>query len=718
MTSAIRQAVLHRAFGLAARAVCGLVGLGLAIAAIGSGREIFLPELTAWLAAWGWLWTLLAAGLGFGLARRGWPPVRLLMRPARPLFLGAAFALALGTGIWAHFAIQKGVPDIPDELSYLHQARGFADGVLAPESPPLADFHYVSWGVHDRGRWYSVFPPGYGALLAIGVKAGLPWLVNPLLGALLVLALFALACDLFEGDGVGPRISVLLYLGSWFRLMHAGSYMSHPLAALLTALAALGAWRGIIAGTARSWALTAGVALGVLAATRPLNAVLLVIALAPFGLRRSALLRLWPALAALIPILIGYGAYNRTLTGAALLPPQQRYMEIKEQVKDCFRLGFGPGVGECPITQNTNYGKNGFQPRDAAINTGRRIDAFIRYSFGFAPLVLLPALGALLGAASVAAARRRALAAWLLIVTVVGYGLFFYHGVAYGARFYYEAFAFTLLLSAAGIVDLGRRLRTDVAGSLGAALPALLITGMIASWPAVDKHAGQRQRTQNGAQLAALRLPELRDAIVFADSMIIPAAMTEHPGAIDANHPLVVRDQGDAANAGFLRLHPGRPAYRLVGRKTVPLALPEHAPVRHEGGGLYPLEIAEGGFGDRISSDQAFNLPLSLSEALRFRANRDGARFAFPTWLPDEAAGAVTLHLETIAHDAGATIRVSIDGQPASAWLSTRMATPRLLGLDVPISLGAGRHWIQIELADDGPRQLLLDYIELRRPGG
>jgi hypothetical protein len=28
--------------------------------------------------------------------------------------------------VWAHHAIVKGVPDVPDELGYLHTARTFA----------------------------------------------------------------------------------------------------------------------------------------------------------------------------------------------------------------------------------------------------------------------------------------------------------------------------------------------------------------------------------------------------------------------------------------------------------------------------------------------------------------------------------------------------------------------------------------------------------------
>src|SRR5262249_3150023 len=165
-----------------------------------------------------------------------------------------------------------------------------------------------------------------------------------------------------------------------------------------------------------------------------------------------------------------------------------------------------------------------------------------------------------------------------------------------------------------------------------------------------------------------LRAPALRDAVIFVDSQVIPAAMTLHPGDIDANHPIVVRDYGDEADAGYLRVHP-RPAFRLVGRRAVPLHLPADAPIRDEGGGLYPLERATGGFGDRVGADQAFRVPLSNGQALRFRGRAAGAHFEFPTFAVD--AGAAILRVVTVAWPQGPKAQISVDGQVVSDWLDT-----------------------------------------------
>jgi hypothetical protein len=226
--------------------------------------------------------------------------------------------------VWAHRAIAKGVPDVPDELGYLHTARTFAQGHLTAPSPPAQEFYYVSWGLHDHDRWYAVFPPGYGATLAIGVAVGAPGWINPLLGAALVLVLFLLAEDLLGRDHLGARIAIVLYLASWFRLMNAASFMAHPLAALAGALAVLGLLRGVVwPGEHRArWAGVGGAALGVPGRDPPARrGDRRVRARAgdragagprAAGWRRGASLL---AVACGLPLVAGYLAYNRALTG-------------------------------------------------------------------------------------------------------------------------------------------------------------------------------------------------------------------------------------------------------------------------------------------------------------------------------------------------------------------------------------------------------------------
>jgi hypothetical protein len=722
---------VQRAFEIGARVVLAIVAVGCAIGLAVGGLSIFRSAIEQ-IAAPGYAMAIALAGIaGAVLARRGLPPGKLLERIPRFAFIAGAVAIALATGIWAHWKIQKGVPDVPDELGYLHQARTFADGWLVAPSPPLSEFHYVSWGTHDAGQWYAVFPPGYGVLLAGGVVVGAPWIVNPLLGAALALVIFALARRVFDDDGAGARLAVLVYLASWFRLVHAGSFMSHPTAALCAALAVLGAWRGLAATGSRAWAGVAGVAIAYLGATRQLDAVIVAVAIVPIVAWRFAsdasrwkpiAIRIAIAAACALPVAGGYLAYNAALTGDPLLPPQQRYMQLKERRGDCFRLGFGPGVGECPITQSSHFGKDGFQPEHAVANTRKRLDAWTRFSFGWAPLVLLPVVGLVGGVlAGGAAARRRAAIAGVFVATVGAYGLFFYHGVAYGARFYYVAFPFAVVLSAAGAVDIARwlaRVRHGamIAGALAGMLPALAVAGMVAQWPELDAHAGKRTRTQDGKQLAVLARPELRHAIVFVDSQIIPAAAREHPAAIAENHPIVVTDHGDASNAGFARLYPDRAPYRLTGTRAVPLRYASDAPMRHEGGAQYPLQRATGGFGQRVPKEHVAKLPLSNNAALQFTTSASRSRFAFPIWVHAADAGELALAIQIAHHANGPACDLAVDGVRVASGIATSSTTGwRLEEHAFRVALAAGQHWLEIEIPSSRPGQsIYVDYVELR----
>ena len=720
--------MIERAVTVLARALVAALALaclvGLAVGARGMIADGFVDGLRGGRG----LAVALAAIAGAVAALRGWSPARVLAAVPRRAFVAGAVVIALGSGVWAHHAVVKGVPDVPDELGYLHTARTFAAGELVAPSPPATEFFYVSWAVHDHDEWYAVFPPGYGVLLALGERVGAPGWINPLLGAALVLVLFLLAEDLLGKGSLGARVVVLLYLASWFRLMHAASFMAHPTAAL----AVLGLLRGVAGVTEHrgAWAAVGGAALAFLGATRQLDAVVIaaavtpIVALALWRGRGASARRLGLAVACALPIAIGYFAYNHALTGDALLPPQQRYMELKERRGDCFRIGFGPGVGECPITQGTHYGPKGFAPRHAMANSKKRLDAWVRYSFGWTPLVLLPVLG-LLGAAVRGGARARSLAlvGGVFVTTVVGYGLFFYHGVIYGARFYYLAWPFVLVASAAAILDVGAllgrvsrpRIAAAIGGALAAALPVVLVTGLLAAWPEVRKHAGRRPRTGDGALVTALQKPELRDALVFVDSMTLPATVTFDPVHLDANRPLVVKDLGDAADAGLARLYPQRRPLRMQGKTFTPMVLAPDAPMRHEAGALYPLDDARGGFGDRTGSSGVGNVTLSGGEALRFAIDRAGASFSLPVWAIAADAGPMIVEVAALQHPGGPAIDVTVDGVVVAAGLGTDGPAWTVVRYPIAVDLTPGRHRVGFGMPTARKGQVLaLDYVELR----
>ncbi|MEJ2372161.1 MAG: glycosyltransferase family 39 protein [Gemmatimonadales bacterium] len=173
--------------------------------------------------------------------------------------------------------------------------------------------------VLDGDRWYSPAPPGWPAILALGEKAGAPWLVNPLLAGLCVLLAYSLVIKLY--DRRTARLTIALLAASpWFLFMGM-NFMTHTsslAAALLAGVCTLQALRTGGLG----WIGLAGAATALLALIRPLEAVAIglvigslllwsgsawrrVVRLAAFGLAAAA---------CVAPMLL----YNKALMGSAL----------------------------------------------------------------------------------------------------------------------------------------------------------------------------------------------------------------------------------------------------------------------------------------------------------------------------------------------------------------------------------------------------------------
>src|SRR3954468_24386826 len=115
------------------------------------------------------------------------------MRRSLWLVLLCLLAFALS---WAYLGYYlRGGPRIIDATSYFLEARSLAAGSFSFHAPdPTAAFRGRFLLAHDSGHELGViFPPGYPLLLSLGVRLGVPLLVGPLLGALLVLATYALA---------------------------------------------------------------------------------------------------------------------------------------------------------------------------------------------------------------------------------------------------------------------------------------------------------------------------------------------------------------------------------------------------------------------------------------------------------------------------------------------------------------------------------------------
>ena len=180
----------------------------------------------------------------------------------------AAFAICSVIAI----AVFSRVPISIDELVQLVQARTFASGRLWQPASPTPEFYSVLNMVDVDGRYYSQFPPGGPALLALGVLVGAPWLIGPLCAAVSVAAFWAYLRVVEPRQGVAVGAVILLAIAP-FAVFMAGSHMNH-VPTLMFVLLAMAAMARVMSSSAPMplFAFANGLALGCAATIRPVDA--------------------------------------------------------------------------------------------------------------------------------------------------------------------------------------------------------------------------------------------------------------------------------------------------------------------------------------------------------------------------------------------------------------------------------------------------------------
>jgi hypothetical protein len=204
----------------------------------------------------------------------------LLLRPSPLVFAGlvavAVTVLAVGFSIYAYHR----APTTADEIAQLWQARILLHGRFSLPADPNSEFFAVD-NVVDHGRWYSQFPVGGALMLVVGALIHAPWLVNPVLSGLTGAGLYHVTRRAF-GELEG-RATAVLYACSPSVLLMSATYMNHVPVLFLTvaALAALVQWERTATRTGRrTYAALLGLSLGCIAAIRPLDAVVVSLAIA------------------------------------------------------------------------------------------------------------------------------------------------------------------------------------------------------------------------------------------------------------------------------------------------------------------------------------------------------------------------------------------------------------------------------------------------------
>jgi len=471
-----------------------------------------------------------------------------------------------------------GVPHIDDEAAYLFQAKIFAAGDAWAPAPPEPEFFRHEHVIATVDRWYAKYPPLFPALLALGMRAGVPWLVNPVLGALTGFVAYLLGREI-AGWRWGIAAWVLLLVSPFFVIL-GGTLMSHVAAALFVTLFV---WLSIRAiGTCRVFpAALAGICLGLAILTRPYTALLAAVAAGSYGLvclarvpdRRAVVVIGLVAVVMTLPFAWGFVAWGSWVSGES-----GQHVGLHERYNASDTLGFGPDKG---ATWLRTWGSFGHTPAKALRSAWQHLEYTSRHLLGWPGCLSLALVVApfVLGAAG----RRE----WLLLAVLgsLAAGHMAYwaaHHVLYGARYWFEAVPGLMVLAALGLRALvGERGTCPPAPSWARWAPAVALAALVAWGSWVYLPARLRELPAYGGITADLRRQIERlapaRAVVFSETQ----GLQYDPGFF-LNDPffeserIFARDLGPR-NTDLLALYPEYLAYRWAEGQLQPIARAERA---------------------------------------------------------------------------------------------------------------------------------------------
>lgn len=435
-------------------------------------------KITAALGSWGRppddvarvALALAVAALIVALLGRGSSLVGLGPHPLpRRLFLWiTAFGAALLSIFYiAHYL--RGGPRIVDATTYFLQGRALSHGDLAwTPLEPSASFRgrFLVYREGAEGAVLGgIFPPGYPLLLAIGFAFGAPMVVGPAIAAALVVTTYRLARAIaVETIGAGgehagtveavARGAALLSMVCAALRYHTADTMSHAATALGVTIALERALRG------RAGA--AGLAMGLVAATRPVSAVpiALVAAALVAGSADGRARRLRALALGSLPGVLLLLLASHSVTGAWGASAQKMYYALSDGPPGCFRWGFGEGTG-C-LNEHGEFVAarlpRGYGAVEAAGTTLRRLKMHLLDVASFEPLALVVLAPLARGRDGRPRSRAVVAATALLGLHLLAYAPFYFDGnyPGGGARLFADLLPVEHALLALGVARIAR----------------------------------------------------------------------------------------------------------------------------------------------------------------------------------------------------------------------------------------------------------------------
>ena len=456
-------------------------------------------------------------------------------------------------------------PHVPDEVVYLIHAEYLAEGKLSLPAPPSAAGFDLDLMLPDGERWFCPVPPGWPLALAVGAFFGAPWLVNPLLGALTVLVTYLLSRELTDRRSA-RWITALLAASPWFTFMNM-SFMTHTWMLLCSVFGALGVARARRTGS-WAWTLFGGFAVGMVSLIRPLEGLILALALGLWSIGLGGRRIRTACVATLVLGTVAVGAlvfpYNEHLTGDPGQFPINEYVD---------RL-YGPGKNSMGFGPDKGLGWGGLDPWpghspfQALVNAQFNTFAIQAELFGWGAGSLLLVLFLYLG--GVRYRKDRAMAVFVAAIVLANSYYWFAGGPDFGARYWYPVIVPLVVLSVSGL----RALEAKVAEPARVRALVYVLTAVAwlawVPWRAVDKYHGYR------GMHPVVR--ELDAELDFGRSLVLiggdrhpeyASAAVYNPLDWEADAPIYAWDRDSATRTELLLHYRDRPVWVIDGSAEV-----------------------------------------------------------------------------------------------------------------------------------------------------
>ncbi len=566
-------------------------------------------------------------------------------------FLGAIFILAFTASNLGSYFFFEHIPHIQDSLDQVFHGKIFAQGKLTVPSHEYREFFNFTHMIND-GKWYSEYPPAHSFLMMLGIMLGMPWIINPLMGALSIITFYFIGKEIY--DEKTGRIAALLGLFSPFIIFMSSEFMSHGSALFWLALFVLFFARTVKRGRFHN-PLISGVALGMALNGRPMTAFAIFVPFAVYSiilLIRGFRKHVFPLFIMFITVCVFLGIlflFNYLTTGKPLLFG--------------YEAKWGPG-------HNPGFGHSGWgqphTPSKGLRQNLNNLNALNKYLFEW-PIPCLFFVFLLF--ATITKSKWDYLfisSFWMLSIV---HFFYWFQDWCFGPRFMYEASTMTILLTARGLlrtpelVNNTFGLKTPprrVKATAAAVVIICTLIGLSFHIRPLVRLYSKNYWSVNASVLKAVKREKITNAVVFVRSYygsVLPANSPTFDGDV-----IYARDLG-VKNRKMMEYYPDRKHYIADGSKIAEAIAPAKDEVIVEAESLEVIDTS----GDNAAPQnmKGFGPQWSGDSQILVNTNEPGDYIVLAVPVESDGTYEISAYF-TKAHDFG-QIQLTINGKPMGA---------------------------------------------------